>query len=234
MALDVYVGGFSRYYAGQWDPPDQRPLDAPQGGGQGVLGPSKPSDPVEWDEVSEAVDRWCEALNSGLGDNLDVPLAWDESSDTPYFTDRLGYEGYGALMVWAAYAEAGSTPPKQLAPDWYEDEVFVKYSKPANSDTYRAITATGLWLPGSFQFSFDFPFLTGDDVHITSNLALQEALEMLNSESLKLQPVELDEVLQEGYHQGAPLRDLATFGLSVFRSLCSKSEEHGLPIIIDS
>ncbi len=232
MPLDVYVGSFSRFYAREWENVAER--YARESGIGKVIGLTEAPEPANWEDVSEAVERWREALNSGLGDNLDVPLDWDESHDSPYFTDRPGYEGYGALMLWAAHTEAGSTPPAELASEWYEDKIFAEYCDPAKSNTYRAIISTGLWLPGTFQFSFDFPYLTGDEVHITSNEALHDALVVLNRQTLKLEPAELEERLEEGIDEGASLREMAEFGLAMFTELCEKSVEHGLPILIDS
>lgn len=232
MALDVYVGGFSRYFAREWENVAQK--WARESGVEYEMIEADESEPVDFDAVAEAVGHWREALNAGLGTNLDEPLEWDESRTSPYFTDRPGYSGYGALLVWAAHTEAESTPPDRLEPDWYEDATFAEYSDPGKSETYRAILCPGLWLPGQFQFSFDFEHLTGDEVHITSNLALQEALGALNEQTFGLAAADLDARLEAGLVEGASLREMAALGLAMFTRLCEKSLEFRLPIMIDA
>ena len=89
--------------------------------------------------MSDAVTHWRAAINNGLGDNIETPIDWDESRDAPYFTDRPGYDAYGALLVWAAHAERGTTPPEAYNGEWYADEAFIACSEPKQGQKYRPI-----------------------------------------------------------------------------------------------
>ena len=41
-------------------------------------------------------------LSDGLGSNIDRPLDWDENSED-YVTARPDWDGFGSLVLWAAY-----------------------------------------------------------------------------------------------------------------------------------
>ena len=47
-------------------------------------------------------------------------------ADAPYFTDRPGYDAYGALLVWASHAELGTTSPEFYSGEWYSDEAYLE------------------------------------------------------------------------------------------------------------
>ncbi len=69
MAFDVYVGGFSRYYAREWENAGQK--SARENGAEyRMIGPDGPPQGADWQEVSEAVTHWLAAINNGLGDVL--------------------------------------------------------------------------------------------------------------------------------------------------------------------
>ena len=106
MALDVYVGTLTRYYTREWENVAQRQARE-QGLKYTLISPDGPWDKLEKPdptEVSTVIERWREALNQGLGENISQPLSWDESANAPYFTDRPSYQGYSGLQLWAAYA----------------------------------------------------------------------------------------------------------------------------------
>ncbi len=126
-------------------------------------GDALPDDRSEWPSPSRELGRGRRGrhtlegcINQGLGDNISKPIDWDESSSAPYFTDRPGYDGYGALLVWAAHAERGTKPPEFYDGEWFSDEAFVECSEPKKGQKYRSIICGSLWLPGDFEFSFDF------------------------------------------------------------------------------
>ncbi len=162
------------------------------------------------------------------------PINWDESNAAPYFTDRPGYDGYGALLVWAAHAERGSDPLDSYSGEWFTDEAFIEVSQPKRGQKYRPITCGSLWLPGEFEFSFDFQDLTGEKVHICTNTSLLNALDELNQNTFQLTDDELTEALTGISDNEPTLAALARFGLSLFRDLADKSIQHHLPILLST
>jgi hypothetical protein len=229
MALDVYVGGFARFYAREWENVVQA-WARETGTHYQQIAPGGLAPPPKWDEVAEAVNHWRSAINQGLGANLSEPLDWDESRNAPYFTDRPGYEGYGALLVWAAHTEMGTPPPKDYSGEWYSDDAFKHCLQPTQGQRYRPITCGSVWLPGTFVFSFDFQDLTGEKSHICANASLENALNELNAATFKMSPDDLDAARKANYGENPTLADLARFGLACLHGLAVKSVEHHLPI----
>ncbi|MFN3151316.1 hypothetical protein [Bremerella sp.] len=230
MAFDVYVGGFSRYYAREWENVAQK-WARENNTGYRMIGPDGEPQAADWDQVTEIVSHWRAAINNGIGKHLDSPIDWDESRDAPYFTDRPGYDAYGALLVWAAHAEAGTEPPTSYNGEWYSDETFLGCSVPKQGQKYRPITCGSLWLPGEFEFSFDFEDLTHEKVHICSNHSLLRSLDELNQNTFQLDSDQMAVALEgESEKEEPTLATLARFGLALFHSLAEQSVQHQLPI----
>lgn len=229
MALDIYVGGFARFYTREWENVVQA-WARQTGQHYQQIAPGGMPDPPKWDDVANAVTHWRTAINTGLGSNLSEPLDWDESRNAPYFTDRPGYEGYGALVVWAAHAEVGTPPPKEYSGEWYSDEAYKQCVEPKDGQKYRSITCGSVWLPGTFVFSFDFQDLTGSKSHICSNLSLEKCLSELNAATFKMSQGDLDAAQKANFSEKPTLEELARFGLALLHGLARKSVEHHLPI----
>jgi len=105
MGLDIFVGSYTRYYAGDWETVVQRygwQNGLPVEGVQRSHGPDAVTDP---EQIRPSIVAWRDQLSAGLGDNLDRPLDWDESASAPYFTDKPAWDGYAALLLWASYAD---------------------------------------------------------------------------------------------------------------------------------
>lgn len=233
MAFDIYVGGFSRFYSREWENVVQRwarENDTPYT----LIGPGGEVEGADWDEVAEAVGHWQNAMNQALGEHFDTPLHWDESRDAPYFTDRPGYDGYGALLVWAAHAERGSTPPEEYDGEWFTDEAFQECVEPKEGQKYRPIVSGSLWLPGDFPFSFKGGDITGETAHICSNRSLLESLEALNAETFRLSENDLQEALENGLGDTPNLKAAALFGFAIFHKLARHSVDAHLPIILSN
>ena len=84
MALDVYVGSLTRYYAGEWENVSER--TARERGTQFRIGRHVGSGEPESDiqEILQAILTWRVELNQSLGDRVAQPLDWSEDLDAPY------------------------------------------------------------------------------------------------------------------------------------------------------
>ena len=102
MGLDVYVGSLTRYYVGDWL------LIAQQVGEQMdmkvtvVRTEPEPADAItDPAAVLDTALRWQSRLCGALGG----AQAWAERADLPYWTDKPGWDGFGGMVLLAAYDE---------------------------------------------------------------------------------------------------------------------------------
>jgi hypothetical protein len=123
------------------------------------------------------------------------------------------------LLVWAAHAERGTNPPEVYDGEWFSDEAFMECSAPKEGQRYRPITCGSLWLPGDFEFSFDFEDLTGQKVHICANASLQQSLRDLNESTFGMSTDDLASALHADFGEKSNLEVLARFGLALFQGL---------------
>jgi len=81
MALDVYVGSLTRYYAGEWENVSER--TARERGTQFRIGRRVGADEPDSDiqEILQAILTWRVELNQSLGDRIASPLDWSEVAD---------------------------------------------------------------------------------------------------------------------------------------------------------
>ena len=235
MGLDVYVGSLARYYTGDWETAVQQRARE-QGADSVVLRPFSSGEDPNPSEVEEMVGRWQAALNEVLSDHLaGEPLSWDESGAAPYFTDKPGWTGYGALLLLAAYEENAETSlPEEVPPDWREDPALeASTAEDYRWSRYAALLAPELWLPQDFDFVFRFLELRGQEVLIGPSPLFLQQLRYLNSHTFSASPGDLarwrtGEVEAENEFEAS-----AKYGLAVFLDLAEDSVEHRLPIKLD-
>src|SRR5688572_18597938 len=131
MGLDVYVGTLTRYYTGDWETLIQRAgraaglrvvvqrPEAPRGGWLSrLVDLLRPRGPAA---ARRDVDRW----RRDLGRKIAAPLDWSEEPEQEYFTDKPGWEGYGALLLWAAYDELPKARRAETAASWDSDSAYL-------------------------------------------------------------------------------------------------------------
>ena len=230
MAFDIYAGGFARFYAREWENVAQKQARETGMRYQIIYSAQDPG-PAKWDDVQAAVGHWKTALVRGLGENAPKDLNWSEDRDAPYFTDRPGWDGYSALVLMAASTATNTPLPEKLPKDSLTSDVLVRTQATAFQGAYRSITQTQLWLPGSFEFGFDFVDLCEQKVCVTSVkrlhadlLALKDANGITNEQS--------QTIMREGYEDGADFIRIAVFGLTVFERIAQEAERHSLPVFL--
>jgi hypothetical protein len=255
MAFDVYVGTMTRFYRGEWENVVQKM--ARQQGTQyrRIYAGGDPEPPPPAEEIQQAVAAWCAALSQGLAAHGQGPLTWNEDNEQPYFTDRPAWEGYSALLVWAAHDEHPDIPlPSTVPRSWADDPAFERSTEKEFGSRYRTILEPQLWLPADFPFLFDFPTLTSEHPsRIGSTFALRRELDDLadrTGEKMRQlkgeRPPEPPPVTKKpgliarlfGRQRPAPLpagpglAETAEFSLQIFRDLAGNACEHRLPIML--
>jgi hypothetical protein len=228
MALDVYVGSLTRYYMGDW-------ASAGEAGTRDPGAPARIGRAQDSDRVREQVLGWREKLAASLAGTLDLRLTWDESANAPHFTGRPGWDGFGSLVLWAAYAEhPGLRRPGILPEEWDDDPALVR----SNADGFRSrfahlVRNVELWLPVVFDVTFEGEDVGGRRIVVGSSAMLVRQLAELNGATWK---VKADEVAAWGRRsppQDASLEMQARHAFAVMSDLAAKAVEHGLPIKLD-
>ena len=249
MAFDVYVGTMSRFYSRNWENAVQRTARE-----QGIPYHQIRTNNEELpnaDQVRTFVRQWCDELTEHLQPHGVGPVSWDEQDSLPYFTGRPGWDGYGGLLLWAAYAGQKELPiPERLPENWSDDQVYLSALDPETQTPFPDIVVPELWLPVEFPFIFQVPRLTGDQVRVGSVFTLKKDLDELHRQlksndetprpaapggatdkKNKASPEQSREV--DSMDEQPSLVELAEIGLSIFRDLAAHACELRLPLMLD-
>lgn len=234
MALDVYVGSLSRYYAGEWENVSERTARE-RGTPFRIASPGDPDDEHDLEEIQSAILAWRLTLSLSLGDRIMAPLDWSESPDAPYFTARPGWDGFGSLVLWAAYAEhPGLRPPASLPEEWDNDPVLVRSNEEGFRSRYsHLVRNVELWLPGPFEFTFGGEDVDGRRVVMGSTTMLRRQLEELNAATWKAGPDTVAGWGREPPTDEAPLEQSARCAFALLLDLARRAGEHRLPMKLD-
>jgi hypothetical protein len=182
MALDVYVGSLTRYYTGDWENVVERAARERgvqyRAERQGHAADAE-SDPRQ---ARALVSAWQRNLSTALGEKIAIPLAWSEAEDAPYFTERPGWDAFGSLVLWAAYAEQpGLRRPPELAEEWDDDPALVRSNAEGFTSRFsHLVRNVELWLPSPFEFVFEAEDVGGSKIVIGSVITLRRQLVELN------------------------------------------------------
>ena len=122
-----------------------------------------------------------------LGSKITRPLDWDENLDAPYFTGRPGWDGFGSLVLWAAYAEHPALrQPATLPEEWDNDPALMRSNVAGFRSRYsHLVRNVELWLPSPFEFTFEGEDIDGRRVVVGSTSTLHRQLDELNAATWK-------------------------------------------------
>lgn len=235
MALDVYVGSLTRYYAGEWENVAEKTArergaqyETLRRGGSG-------GHAQQPERVHPAILAWRSVLGASLGSKITMPLDWDETMEAPYFTGRPGWDGFGSLVLWAAYAEHPALRrPASLPEEWDNDPGLVRSNAPGFRSRYsHLVRNVELWLPISFEFTFEGEDVDGRRVVIGSTTTLCRQLEDLNAATWKAGTTVIAEWGRGPPVEEAPLELCARYAFAVLLDLARQAVEHKLPMKLD-
>jgi hypothetical protein len=242
MGLDVYVGSLTRYYLEDWLTVVQQAGAASGMGVQVVRSQPAPDDRVtDPKEVREAVVAWCE----GLGQALGIPCEWPEAVDSPYWTDKPDWDGYGAVVLAAAYDERPDLRPaahgllrRKASPDKPRDfgEAHAYQAASASPTRYPSLLGGAeWWLPiGPWSGSRAAPRVSGEMTRMSTIENLGSELVDLAERTGVLNGLRHDDVLQRGVSSSdAPLEEVAPFGLAMLLGLTEKASLNRQPLVLD-
>jgi hypothetical protein len=235
VGLDVYVGSLTRYYAGDWELATAR-VARELGTKFEVARTDNPPDAIrDPEQIRPIVIEWRKKLSESLAGSLANPLDWVEESDAPYFTDKPAWDGYQALLLWAAYEEHPELRiPAHLPANMSEDMAIVLSTSEHYKTHYPTLLSdTRIWLPIDFSFFFRAPDCAGREVMIGSSFSLSRELDNLNKRTWNASEAELSNFAFEGSEKGVPLEIAARFALALFQRHAALSASHRLPMLLD-
>jgi hypothetical protein len=214
MALDVYVGPLTLYYAGQWENMGQAAARR-RGAIYHTIRLNDPKDKIEDPERIRAdIVEWRGQLSDGLGSNIDGPLDWDEHSDD-YATVRPNFDGLGSLILWAAYDDHRDLQRPARFVDLPGDPAYERATaKDAESRYPHLIREIEFWLPSPFDFTFKAEAPNGDVVAIGSTMTLLRHLQELNNRTWKADRAAIAAWGEIAPEPDGPLEEAARFGFS--------------------
>lgn len=233
MALDVYVGSLTRYYAGAWENLVEKAARE-----RGATHPARAGKPTDGarsqDRIRARVIAWRVALANALGQHLSAPLEWDETQSGPWFTHRPGWDGFGSLVLWAAYAEHPTLRlPATLPEEWDHDVALTRSSAEGIRSRYsHLVRNVELWLPVACEVTFEGEDVEGRRVVMGSVKTLRRQLADLNAATWKASAVEVT-AWSRSRPEEASLEECARYAFSVLIDLAQRACSMRLPMKLD-
>jgi hypothetical protein len=231
MGLDIYVGTFTRYYRRDWLTIVQQSFP---GRVDIVRSPENAAGTADPKEIQQIVADWA----AGLSLSLKLSSPWSEDDQRPYFTDKPAWDGYGALMLWAAYEDQGISPGLHHQPittqNCMDDPVLKKYDDRRVDTRYaQLLLGEEMWLPIPSPSVFRSVDAAGNERMFGNCGKLLAELDLLNSRTWKATPETADAWRREGCEHGSSLEVAARFGWAVVHGLAGHAVAHRLPMILD-
>ncbi|MBY0112048.1 MAG: hypothetical protein K2Y21_04445 [Phycisphaerales bacterium] len=229
MGLDVYVGTFTRYYQREWETIVQQSFP-----GQVQIVRANDAARASHQEIQEAVAAWAR----GLASSLSLSSIGSEDTALPYFTDKPAWDGYGGLILQAAYADQGlDTACRQEAittDNWDKDPALNRYADLSVETLYPQLLLGGeIWLPISSPSVFRSVDAAGNQRVFGNCGKLLNELDQLNAQTWRADIATRDGWHRQGLDHGSSLEVAAKFGWSVMHRLATEAVRHNLAIILD-
>ncbi len=244
VGLDIYAGPVTRYVLGNWLTIVQQ---AGQAGGLNVEviraneNPNAVRDPAV---VSPVVQAWQDGIVRSLG----ASIGWEDSVDVDYATDKPDWDGYGAVLLLAAFDERPDLAPgtktraglrrtklPDVAPRNYADSPAFEAARGVPT-RYPTLLLGAEWcLPIAEGPSvFQAPTPNGHQTTMGRVDNLLEELNDLNDRTVRLAPADLAAARKTGPPPpGAKVKEVVPFGLSVLLSLAEYASVRRVPWIMD-
>jgi len=239
MGLDVYVGPLTRYLLGDWLTVVQQ---LARDSGMQVHVVRAGGDPDEHRSAPDVVRDEMRHWRTTVAPDAD----WPEEVDLPYWTDKPDWDGYGGVVLLAAYDEQPDAPRSSTKGLLRKKEIPDEARSWERSPAYAAakrhprrypslLGGAEWWLPVSrTEPTFEVERPNGDDVLASTVDQLWSELTTLNERTLRLGPAERATALEEGPPgPGGSVAAVGRFGLAVFLELCEKAVEHRQPLLLD-
>ena len=129
---------------------------------------------------------------------------------------------------------AGLQRPKRYTKDWEHDPAFAASTAESFQSPYVRTLTSELWLPGTAEFAFTAPDMSGTVVQISFASELQRALRELNERTWQANLSDIAVWRRNGPVDVPDLLELrAQFGFAVLFTLANLAIENRLPMKLD-
>ena len=180
-----------------------------------------------------AIQAWRDGL---LAEGLFAGMAdcdWPEAMDLEYETDKPDFEGWGAVQVWAAYAERpGMNRPLALPDEWENDAAVASVAAQGAASAFGHIVGPELWLPMSFNEVVEANEPNGKPCKIGSVATLWKQLQHLNELTWKASDATIREWRRDDFEEGE-LESVARWGFSIWFCLAEFAVSRRVPMRLD-
>ncbi len=255
MALDVYVGPLIRFYTGSWrsiigqsidgfdpacgvlDGEIERNADMQVNTPEGVRTIEVKSNRKyiqPFATAGQKIEKWRQALNQTLAVHPEKPLDWDESDNGVYFTDKPGWDAYGALQLWAAHEEHPEFEAPAMVPEDIDADPAFQVSSDEHVETrYPTLLRSDFWLPAEYSFISKGRAPNENDVTFGFSTALVKELGELNARTWSADEATVSDWFVRATNKEDAFENCAKFGFAVFYALARKAVKHHLPMVLD-
>jgi hypothetical protein len=232
MALDIYVGPLTLYYAGDWENAAQR--WARQNGVSYQVVRPRHADRPHPDDARIVVSAWRDDLARILGNWSSGPFGWDEGT-LMYGSERPGWDGFSSLVLWAAHAEHPDLEPPTRAVERYRQApAYLRCTAEGVRSLYSHIVRDiEFWLPWPFEGTLVASGPFGGVVEIGSSVTLLAQLRELNRVTWEADDETLAAWRREVPEKGSTFEALARFGFATVVDLAEGAASARLPMKLD-
>jgi len=162
-------------------------------------------------------------------------LASDANDTALAASEELGWSAYGALVLWAAYAEHPERSRPLMEPEeWHKDPAVLGSAAHGFPTRYATLVrGAELWVPGDFDAVIEIPSPAGDALDAGSTGALVRELDALNAATWQARAAEVlgwRDTVDAG---SSGLEDLARRGFSTFFRVLSRARGKPLAVWLD-
>ncbi|MFG3706968.1 hypothetical protein ACGF7U_19875 [Micromonospora sp. NPDC047670] len=234
MGLDLYVGPLTRYHLDDWLTITQQ-IGAREGYDVRVLRAHEEEDgETDPDMVQSAVREWQQWLGEALGG----PVDWPEDPSQPYWTDKPDWDGFGAVLLLAAYDERPDLCPsprdKQDSAREFADAPAYQAASAQPERYLSLLSGVEWWLPlAEDPLVFEASRPTGQPTRMASTDRLVAELRLLDERAGVLAGYDPAELRRGLFTDDPTVAEVARFGLAVMLDLAETATKHRQPLLLD-
>jgi len=224
MALDIYAGPLTRYFNLDWKTVGQQAAEA-QGMKFVVLRP-----PKLFKFKERRMPKFRDRLIADLAPKGCKVEKWEEEGD--YYTDRLGWESQGALILRAIYQTGVPTEPEPTAfPENAFDNAFLREALKRDQSLLQLVLCE-TWVPSDdpLVFQWQLPGRKNNSVGTTGGL-LRVLTTMCDRSGLDFERLMKEPLDQPGRED--TVADGVAYGLSIMLRTATWAHENRMPMILD-